>query len=113
MKIAFDFNGVLDTYPKELFPLLQLLKDSGHEVGLVTGNRSDVFPDWFKETFSFTIFCDGPDEEMRLTGKIATTDEEKMKWWKSAALKEAGVDIIFDDYADVIEGTMAIRIGKK
>lgn len=110
MKIAFDFNGVIDTHPNIIIPMIVLLQKSGHEVGLVTGNKSDAFPKEFKDKFDFTVFCDGPDEEMRACGKIATTDEEKMKWWKSAVLKEHNIDIIFDDYADVIEGTTAIRI---
>ncbi len=112
MKIAFDFNGVLDTYPEILGPFMQLLKASGHQVGFCTGNKSDGFPKEYKDFFDFTIFCDGPDEEMRLVGKVATTHEEKMKFWKSAALKEAGVDIIFEDYAHMIDGTTAIQIGK-
>lgn len=112
MKIAFDFNGVIDTFPDVLIPLMALLKHSGHQVGFCTGNKSSVFTQEFKDQFDFTIFCDGPEEEMRLSGKVAKTHEEKMKWWKSAALKEAKVDIIFEDYADMIEGVTAIQIGK-
>ena len=113
MKIGFDFNGVLDYAPNVLFPFIELLQHSGHEVGLITGNTSSVFPKKFKDQFDFTIFCDGPEEEMRACGKIATTDKEKMAWWKAAVLKEEKIDILFDDWADHIEGTTAIRIGPK
>jgi hypothetical protein len=111
MKIAFDFNGVLDTYPA-LWELVAILRASGHTVGLVTGNSSGVFPPEIKERFDFCIFCDGPEEEMRLSGKVASSHEEKMRWWKSAALKEAGVSLIFEDYAREIQGTTAVQIGK-
>lgn len=112
MKIAFDFNGVIDTYPHVILPLIELLRQSGHEVGLCTGNASWAFPQEYKDAFDFTIFCDSPEEEMRLSGRVANTHEEKMKYWKSAALKEAKVDIIFEDYAGMIEGITAIQIGK-
>lgn len=111
VKIAFDFNGVLDTFPV-MGELVSLLKSSGHEVGLVTGNANWAFPQEFKDQFDFCIFCDGPQEEERLSGKVATTHEEKMRWWKSAVLREAGVDLIFEDYAGEIQGTTAVQIGK-
>ncbi len=110
LKIAFDFNGVLDTHPVTYGELIGILKKAGNTVGLCTGNKRSAFPKDFLDQFDFIIICDGPEEELRLAGKIATTHEEKMKWWKSAALKEHKVDVIFDDFADVIEGTLAIKV---
>lgn len=113
MKIGFDFNGVIDLAPNIFIPLITLLRASGHEVGLVTGNKSEAFTEESKKLFDFTIFCNGPEEEMRVCGKVATTDEEKVKWWKDAIIKENKIDIMFDDYADVITNCTAIRIGVK
>lgn len=109
MKISFDINGVLDTYP-EMFPFAQLLRTFGHEVGIVTGNASWAIPPEWNEQWDFIITCDSPEEEMRLSGHLATTDMEKMKYWKSAVLKEQNVDLHFDDYADVMKGNV-VRIG--
>ena len=111
MKIAFDFNGVLDIYPNIFFPLIHLLRISGHQVILCTGNASKAFPQEFKDQFDFCIFCDGPEEEKRLTGRVAKNHVEKMKYWKAAALKKHKVDLLFDDFADVIKGTPCVRIG--
>jgi len=111
MKIAFDFNGVMDTYQQILLPFIVLLKQSGHQVGLCTGNASGVFPKEYKNFWDFTIFCEGPEEEMRLSKRVATTHEEKMKYWKSKALQEQKVDLIFEDHAKQIEGVTAVQIG--
>jgi hypothetical protein len=111
VKIAFDFNGVIDTFPSVIIPLMQLLRESGHEVGLCTGNASWAFPQDIKDAFDFTIFCDSPEEEMRVAGRVSSKHEDKMRYWKSAALKEHKVDLIFEDYAHMIEGVTAIQIG--
>jgi hypothetical protein len=85
MKISFDINGVLDTYP-ELLALAWLLKNSGHSVGILTGNSSASIPKEAYNIWDFIITCDSPEEEFKLTGNVAKTDAEKMRYWKSAAL---------------------------
>jgi hypothetical protein len=112
MKIAFDFNGILDVYPQIVFPFIELLRASGHQVGLCTGNASSAFPKEYKDYWDFTIFCDNAEQEMKDCGRVSKKHEDKMKYWKSAILKKNNVDIIFEDHAKQIEGTMAIQIGK-
>lgn len=115
MKITFDIDGVLTRYPQELLSLARILKHSGHSVGICTGRDKDHLPENWQDIFDFAITCDGSEEEMRLTGRVATTDQDKMKYWKTAALKEKKVNVHFDDWADVIGefGGTAIRIGEQ
>src|SRR5258708_2473593 len=111
MKIAFDFNGVLDLYGNIMFPFVELLRASGHKVGFCTGNASWAFPEEFKKYWDFTIFCDNPEQEIKDCGRVSNRHEDKMKYWKSTVLKKNKVDIIFEDHAGQIEGVLAIKIG--
>lgn len=110
MKIAFDLNGVLDTHGDVFWPLIKVLRSSGHAVGLCTGNASWTIPPDWRDYFDFFITCDDDAEQIRVCGRIANSHEEKMRWWKSAAVKEHKVDVLFDDWAEVISGTTAIQI---
>jgi len=118
MKISFDVNGVLDTYPHILFPLIQLLRASGHEVGIATGLKRTDLPGQWDVLFDFFITCDPPHDDVAILGKAATTDEEKMRDWKNVRLTQENVDLHFDDFADAMNSfnnktAVNLRIGPK
>lgn len=100
MKISFDINGVIDRFPSEIFGMMGILKQAGHEVGIATGNSANALPPEWSKQFDFIITCDGPEEELRFSEFPATDDMEKMVNWKVPRLIEENIDVHFDDYAD-------------
>lgn len=108
MKIAFDFHGVLQTYPDRLKsilrplridhtlivlsgpPLSQIYKEltqSGYHRGYHYDYALSVV-DWLKDK--------GVQMELNEHGSWYCDDE---KWWSAKAeiCKEHGIDILFDD----------------
>jgi len=106
MKISFDIDGVMTVYPKELSTFMAIVKTSGHEVVLATGRAENEvkgsFPKEFLDNLDFLITCDGPEEELKYSDKPARSDMQKVYNWKVPRLNEEGVQIHYDDYADVM-----------
>lgn len=109
MKISYDIDGTFAKYPETFLKMKEMLKASGHEVGILTGrmmkdclNVVEKLEDW--------DFIITDEENYTVDGKFKLTMEEHAKLWKARMIKEHNITIHYDDCGEwILEGLVDLN----
>lgn len=103
MTISFDIDGTYADHEKEFNVLAGLLKDAGHEVGILSArSESDRYKVGFATDFEYYLGLSGQE----FSGKFKVEQ-------KAQTMVLRGIDIHFDDEPDFPPYVTVIRIKPK
>lgn len=114
MKIAIDYDGTWMEHTMVYCKLMKALQVDGHQVGIMTGRLKDTYhedleritqrgltPDFFYNTGDF----DCAERELSYwieTGQVTAERDLVVCIFKARMCNDNGIDILFDDAADMI-----------
>lgn len=116
IKFAIDIDGTLMEHTEVYRKLIESLRESGHEVGVMTGRPPEdgkadmnriielgVKIDFFYNTAMFSAE-EKTLEEWAGEGRLALDRDDICCMWKARMCAEMKIDVLFDDAADKIRG---------
>ena len=82
MKIAFDVHGVIDTYPKIIYPMIRLLRKMENEICIVSGPEIFIIKEDLEKMKFFEMGLELDKWTLNIYSVVGFLKESGVKTWK-------------------------------